>query len=100
MKCALVTGGSRGIGRAVCLKMAEMGYYVLVNYRSNTEEAEKTLEQIRAAGGYAELLPFDVSDKLQVQGVLGGWIEANAEKFIEVLVNNAGIHEDCLMLYM
>jgi 3-oxoacyl-[acyl-carrier protein] reductase len=100
MKCALVTGGSRGIGRAVCLKMAEMGYYVLVNYRSNTDEAEKTLEQIRAAGGDGELLPFDVSDKQDVQGTLGGWIEANTDKFIEVLVNNAGIHEDCLMLYM
>ncbi len=100
MKCALVTGGSRGIGRAVCLKMAEMGYYVLVNYRSNAEEAEKTLVQIRSCGGDGELLPFDVSDKQDVQGTLGGWIEANAEKYIEVLVNNAGIHEDCLMLYM
>src|SRR5450631_1575822 len=100
MKCALVTGGSRGIGKAVCLKMATMGYYVLVNYRSNRAEAEKTLSELRANGGDGELLPFDVSDKQQVQESLGGWIEANADKFIEVLVNNAGIHEDCLMLYM
>src|SRR3984893_18501916 len=100
MKCALVTGGSRGIGRAVCLKMAEMGYYVLVNYKSNAEEAEKTLAAIRAVGGSGELLPFDVSDKAQVQQSLGAWIETNAENFIEVLVNNAGINEDCLMLYM
>jgi 3-oxoacyl-[acyl-carrier protein] reductase len=100
MKCALVTGGSRGIGKAVCLKMAEMGYYVLVNYKSNKEEAEKTLAAIRASGGEGELLPFDVSDKTQVQTILGDWIAANPEKFIEVLVNNAGIHEDCLMLYM
>jgi 3-oxoacyl-[acyl-carrier protein] reductase len=100
MKCALVTGGSRGIGKAVCLKMAEMGYYVLVNYKSNKEEAEKTLATIRASGGEGELLPFDVSDKTQVQTILGDWIAANPEKFIEVLVNNAGIHEDCLMLYM
>ena len=48
MKCALVTGGSRGIGRAICLKMSAMGYYVLVNYKGNEEEANKTLEQIRA----------------------------------------------------
>jgi 3-oxoacyl-[acyl-carrier protein] reductase len=96
----LVTGGSRGIGKAVCLKMAEMGYYVLVNYRSNSEEADKTLAQVRANGGDGELLPFDVSNKQQVQESLGGWIEANADKFIEVLVNNAGINEDCLMLYM
>lgn len=80
--------------------MAEMGYYVLVNYKSNKEEAEKTLSQVRAVGGDGELLPFDVSDKEQVQGTLGGWIERNADKFIEVLVNNAGINEDCLMLYM
>jgi 3-oxoacyl-[acyl-carrier protein] reductase len=100
MRCALVTGGSRGIGKAVCLKMAAMGYHVLVNYRSNIAEAEKTLSELRANGGDGELLPFDVSDKQQVQGTLGGWIETNTDKFIEVLVNNAGINEDCLMLYM
>jgi 3-oxoacyl-[acyl-carrier protein] reductase len=100
MKCALVTGGSRGIGRAVCLKMAAMDYYVLVNYRSNSEEAKKTLSELRARGGAGELLPFDVADKRQVQEELGGWIDRNPEKYIEVLVNNAGIHEDCLMLYM
>jgi 3-oxoacyl-[acyl-carrier protein] reductase len=100
MKCALVTGGSRGIGRAICIKMAEMGYYVLVNYKSNVEEAEKTLSQIRLNGGDGELLPFDVSGKEQVKQILGSWIEANKEKYIEVLVNNAGIKEDSLMYYM
>jgi 3-oxoacyl-[acyl-carrier protein] reductase len=100
MKCALVTGGSRGIGRAVCSKMAEMGYYVLVNYRSNVAEADKTLALLREAGGNGELLPFDVSDKKQVQQTLGGWMETHKEDSIEVLVNNAGIHEDALMLYM
>lgn len=100
MKCSLVTGGSRGIGRAICIKMAKMGYYVLVNYKSNAEEAGKTLSQIRLNGGDGELLPFDVSSKVQVQQSLGGWIETNAEKSIEVLVNNAGITEDCLMLSM
>jgi 3-oxoacyl-[acyl-carrier protein] reductase len=100
MKCSLVTGGSKGIGRAICVKMAAMGYYVLVNYKSNAEEAEKTLAQIRAAGGDGELLPFDVSDKGEIQRVLGGWIETQAEKHIEILVNNAGIKEDGLMVYM
>jgi len=100
MKCALVTGGSRGIGRAICYKMAEIGYYVLVNYKSNTEEANKTLAQIKQNGGAGELLPCDVSDKNQVQQILGGWIETNIEKYIEVLVNNAGIKDDALLLYM
>lgn len=100
MKCALVTGGSRGIGRAICLKMAEMGYYVLVNYKSNSEQANKTLAQIKQNGGTGELLQCDVSDKDQIQQILGKWIEANTEKYIEVLINNAGIKDDCLMLYM
>lgn len=100
MKCSLVTGGSRGIGRAICIKMAEMGFYVLVNYKTNAEEAHKTLSQIKLNGGDGELLQFDVSNKDQIQLSLGGWIETNAEKYIEVLVNNAGINEDSLMLYM
>ena len=100
MKCALVTGGSRGIGRAICIKMAGMGYYVLVNYKSNTEEASKTLTQIKQAGGTGELLQCDVSDKHQIAQILGNWIDAQTEKYIEVLVNNAGIKEDSLLLYM
>lgn len=100
MKCSLVTGGSRGIGRAISLKMAGMGYYVLVNYKTNKEEANKTLELIKQNGGDGELLPFDVSSKEQVQELLGKWIEKNDDKFIEVLVNNAGIKDDCLMLWM
>ena len=100
MKCALVTGGSRGIGRAICLKMAALGYYVLVNYKSNKAEAEKTLSQIEETGGNGELLQFDVADKTQIQRVLGKWIAANEENYIEVLVNNAGIRDDGLMAWM
>jgi len=100
MKCALVTGGSRGIGRAICLKMAALGYYVLVNYKSNQSEAEKTLSQIKQAGGNGELLQFNVADKAQIQQVLGDWIAANEENYIEVLVNNAGIRDDSLMAWM
>lgn len=100
MKCALITGGSRGIGRAVCIKMASLGYHVLVNYKSNKEEAEKTLSLINGAGGTGELLQFDVADKEQIQTTLGGWIENNEGNPIEVLVNNAGIRDDSLMAWM
>lgn len=100
MKCALVTGGSRGIGRAVCLKMAGMGYYVLVNYVSNNEAAIDTLFQITEKGGKGELLQFDVSKREQVKTILGGWIEKNKDNLIEVLVNNAGIKDDGLMMWM
>lgn len=97
MKCALVTGGSRGIGRAICTKLAGMGYYVLINYKSNTEEANNTLQQI---DGHGELLQFDVADKNQINKLLGDWQAANPEKTIEVLVNNAGIREDSLMAWL
>lgn len=100
MKCALVTGGSRGIGRAVCHKMAAMGYYVVINYKSNEAEALKTLEQVRALGSDGEVLAFDVASKESIQQVLGGWIEKNADKEVQVLVNNAGIKEDTLMMWM
>ncbi len=100
MKYALVTGGSRGIGRAISLELAAMGYYVLVNYLSNAEEAGKTLTEIRQHGGDGELLPFDVGDKDQVQQQLSRWTDNNPEKHIEVLVNNAGIRKDALMVWM
>jgi 3-oxoacyl-[acyl-carrier protein] reductase len=101
MKSALVTGGSRGIGRAVCLKLAEMGYHILINYKSNKEEAEKTLDQVKQKDDASgELLQFDVADKEAIKNVLGGWIEKNSDKPIEVLVNNAGIRDDALMFWM
>ena len=100
MKCALVTGGSRGIGRAVCIKMAAMGHHVLVNYKSNQQEADKTISLIKESGGSAEPMPFDVSKKEEIQQKLGGWIETNPDKVIEVLVNNAGIKDDVLMMWM
>jgi 3-oxoacyl-[acyl-carrier protein] reductase len=100
MKCALITGGSRGIGSAICIKMAALGYYVLVNYKNNTEDADKTLLQIKQDGGSGELLQFDVADRVQIKQTLGNWIEANLEKHIEVLINNAGIRDDSLMAWM
>jgi len=100
MKCALVTGGSRGIGRAVCYKLATMGYYVLINYKSNQAEANNTLAAIKENGGDGQIMKFDVASKEDIRAVLGGWVEANTEKYIEVLVNNAGIKDDTLMMWM
>ncbi len=97
---ALVTGGSRGIGRAVSLKLAAMGYFVLVNFQRNETEANKTVALITEAGGEAAIMKFDVSNKEEIESVLGGWIEANKDKTIEVLVNNAGIRKDSLLMMM
>jgi 3-oxoacyl-[acyl-carrier protein] reductase len=100
MKCALVTGGSRGIGRAICIKLAMQGYTVLVNYKNNDEEANKTVSLIEEKKGAAQLLKFDVADPLESENVLGGWIESHPEDTIEVLVNNAGTREDALLMWM
>src|SRR4051812_30328689 len=100
MKYALVTGGSRGIGRAVSVKLAEMGYQILINYKSNETEALNTLALVKAKGSDGELLKFDVSSKAEVDAVLGSWIEKNKEKNIEILVNNAGIRNDGLLIWM
>ncbi|HEX6225821.1 MAG TPA: 3-oxoacyl-ACP reductase FabG [Chryseolinea sp.] len=100
MKYALVTGGSRGIGRAVCIKLAEQGYNILINYKSNEAEANKTAEMVRQKNVLAELLKFDVSNKSDVDTALAGWVEKNKEATIEVLINNAGVREDALMIWM
>ncbi|MBK6444273.1 MAG: 3-oxoacyl-ACP reductase FabG [Bacteroidetes bacterium] len=100
MKCALVTGGSRGIGKAICVKLAAMGYYIIVNYKSNEDAANQTLTSLKASGSDGELLKFDVADKDDVKAALGSWIEQNPDKLIEVLVNNAGIKQDVLMMWM
>ena len=100
MRYALVTGGSRGIGRAICLKLSSMGYSVIINYYSNQVAADETRDQIILAGGEASLLKFDVSQKDQVDMALMSWREVNPNEYIEVLVNNAGIRDDSLLLWM
>ena len=97
MKTALVTGGSRGIGRAVTLSLARLGYHVLINYVSNETAARETLDAI---GGQGELLRFDVGDPEAVKAAIEGWQAAHPEEWIEVLVNNAGIRKDNLMIWM
>lgn len=100
MKYALVTGGSRGIGRAVCVRLAQSGYRVIINYVSNAEEARKTLELVREAGQDGEVLQFDVSDRRQTTEALEAWERNHPEEYIEVLVNNAGIRRDNIMALM
>lgn len=97
MKYALVTGGSRGIGRAVCIRLAQEGYQVIVNYASNEAEARKTLELM---GGQGELLPFDVSDSEATRQALEQWQQSHDGEYIEVVVNNAGIRRDNVMALM
>lgn len=99
-KYALVTGASRGIGRAVAVRLAMLGYCVIVNYLSNMSAAEETLAQIRQVGGEGELLPFDVADRKAVTSALERWTEAHPDAVIEVLVNNAGIRRDGLLMWM
>ena len=100
MKYALVTGGSRGIGRAASIKLAQMGYNVIINYVSNSAKAEETLELIRQEGQDGELLKFDVSNREETHNALRQWQESHPDEFIEVVINNAGIRRDNLMALM
>jgi len=100
MKYALVTGGSRGLGKAVCIKLAGMGYPILINYKSNSGAAQETKRLIEEAGGQAELLPFDVSVQEEVEKAVDSWQDAHPDDYIAVLVNNAGIRRDNLMIFM
>lgn len=100
MKYALITGASRGLGKAVALRLAQDGFAVIINYQSNKEAAEDTLRQVQENGGTGELLPFDVSDPKAIETALESWSESHPEEYISVLVNNAGIRQDNLMVFM
>jgi 3-oxoacyl-[acyl-carrier protein] reductase len=100
MNYALVTGGSRGIGRCICLELSKLGYPVIINYLSNEEAANETRLMIEAQGGIAGLLKFDVSKVNEVDNALEKWYTDHPESVIEVLVNNAGIRKDNLMIFM
>ena len=97
---ALVTGGSRGIGRAVCIELAGKGYPVVINYASNEAAALDTKRIIEESGGMAELLPFNVSDGTAVDMALEEWSDRHPDDHIGVLVNNAGIRQDTIMVFM
>lgn len=100
MKYALVTGGSRGLGRAVCKKIASMGMPVVINYQSNAEAAALVKQEIEDAGGCAELLQFNVGNKQEVDAALEGWQDGHPDDYIAYLVNNAGIRKDNMMFMM
>ena len=100
MEYALVTGGSRGIGKAICLRLADMGYNIIVNYMSNDDEALKTEALIKQKGVDAILMKFDVSKLEEVDGHVEKWMNENPDKTISVLVNNAGIRKDNLMVFI
>lgn len=100
MKYALITGASRGIGRAIAIKMAQEGYAVVINYLNNHEAAQQTLEQIVAEGGNAELLQFDVAQPEAIEQAVADWQQCHPDDYIDVLVNNAGIRRDNLMVFM
>jgi 3-oxoacyl-[acyl-carrier protein] reductase len=97
-KVALVTGGSRGIGRAICLELARTGYHVVVNYRSQDAAGEETLALLRAEGGDGELARFDVADGAAVKTSLDDLLARH--RHVEVLVNNAGVVADGLFAMM
>lgn len=96
---AIVTGGSRGIGRAVCLRLAAMGYNILLTYHTNDALAASVTEEVSALGVSCEALQFDVRDAAESESVLGGWLNAHPEARMEVLVNNAGFRRDNLFLW-
>ncbi len=99
MKYALITGASRGIGRAIALRLAER-YAIVINYHSNIESARQVKALIEEAGGQAELLPFDVSDSKAIETAIDQWEAAHPDEYISVLVNNAGIRRDNVMFMM
>lgn len=97
-KLALITGGSRGIGKACALKLAAAGYDIVINYAGNTEAANKTIEEIKALGVEAEAYKFDVSNQTEVDENIAKIIEKYGR--IDILVNNAGITRDDLFIRM
>ena len=100
MKYALVTGGSRGIGRAVAIRLASMGLPVIINYQSNDQAAEEVRQTIIGNGGSAELMKFNVTSKEEVENAVNAWENAHPDDYIAYLVNNAGIGRDNVMFMM
>lgn len=97
---ALITGASRGIGRAIAIELAKDGCSILLNYKSNHAAAQEAKRMIEEVGGEAELTPFDVSRPEAINAALDAWFAAHPDDYIDVLVNNAGIVDNEIMLMM
>ena len=95
---ALVTGGGRGIGKAVCLELAKNGAYVIVNFRSNLKTADETVNLIRQSGGRGEAVGFDVTDQKETERQIEGLLKRHGA--IDILINNAGVTADSLFALM
>lgn len=100
MKYALVTGGSRGLGKAICIKLSQMGIPVIINYQSNQAAAEQVLEAVKENGVDGCIMKFDVSKKDEVEQNLKAWEDAHPDDYIAYLVNNAGVTRDNVMFMM
>lgn len=100
MKYALITGGSRGLGKAIAQTLAKEGIPVIINYQSNSQAAEVVKQSILNQGGKAELLPFDVRNEEAVASAINQWEENHPEDYIAYLINNAGIRRDNVMFMM
>src|SRR5918992_4208324 len=93
---ALVTGASRGIGRAVALALGQAGAYVVINYRGNQQAAESTLDELNGKGGRGKLCQFDVSVETQVDAAVKKIVDRQGK--VDILVNNAGVTSDSLLI--
>ena len=100
MKYALVTGASRGIGRAIALALAQQGHVVVINYHSNHEAARAVAQEIESQGGRCERWPFDGASPGAMADAVATWTAAHPDNFISVLGNNAGVRRDNLMIFM
>ena len=100
MKYALVTGGSRGLGKAICQALAATGIPVIINCQSNEQAANEVKTEVEALGDKAELMRFDVSKAAEVEAALDAWQDAHPDDYIAYLVNNAGIRRDNVMFMM
>jgi 3-oxoacyl-[acyl-carrier protein] reductase len=101
MKYALITGGSSGIGKEIAVRVAlDHGYHVLVNYVRNQTGADEVVSRIKAGGGSAESIQFNIIHKEEVDAALSLWTEKNGDATLEVIINNAGSIQDELMVFM
>ncbi|HOE33199.1 MAG TPA: 3-oxoacyl-ACP reductase FabG [Smithella sp.] len=97
-KTAIITGASRGIGRATAVQLARAGYFVIINFKTNETAAQETLNMVKSEGGDGTIIPFDVADSEQT----GNAVKAITEQYknIQVLINNAGITADGLFMLL